>query len=159
MFFQQFQPIQALYSQHIVANVQVDSDAVYNERKELSFDTSRLNVRVPEYGELPGRLLISGFGEPIIFKGVLVQVEGKVYSTRVSRQLRMSFADMEVLKSSGSPVDSMRRNFAAGMETALPEPQASFEIGLLIGQRSTSTDMVTATLSIVGLTHIIAVSG
>ncbi len=159
VFFQQLQPLLALDGQHIVATVQADSDAVYNDRKELSFDASHLEVSDPDYWELPGRLLISGFGEPAIYRGDVVRIEGKVFVSRGSRQMRMSFAEMKVLGRSSSPIDSVRRKFAAGMETALPEPLASFGMGLLIGQRSTLPDSVTLALSAVGLTHIIAVSG
>lgn len=159
VFLQQLQPLQALDGQHIVATVQAETDAVYDDRKQLSFDASHLHVSDPADEILPGRLLIAGFGEPAIYKGDIVKIEGKIYASRGSRQLRMSFADMEVLGRSNSPVDSIRREYAAGMESALPEPLASFGLGILIGQRSTLPDSVTAALSAVGLTHIIAVSG
>jgi competence protein ComEC len=45
------------------------------------------------------------------------------------------------------------------MQSALPEPLASFAMGLLIGQRATLPDNVKQDLLMVGLTHIIAVSG
>jgi competence protein ComEC len=45
------------------------------------------------------------------------------------------------------------------MQSALPEPQASFGMGLLIGDKSTLPKTATDNLSAVGLTHIIAVSG
>lgn len=159
VFLQRLEPLESLTGQHIVATVQADSDVVYNDRKELSFDASNLHVSDPKDTVLPGRLLISGFGEPAVYKGDIVQIEGKIFASRGSRQLRMSFAELEVLGRSGSPIDNIRRQFAAGMESALPEPLASFGLGLLIGQRSTLPDSVAAALSAAGLTHIIAVSG
>lgn len=159
VFLQQLEPLKALNGQHIVATVQAENDAVYNDRQELSFDASRLHVIDPADELLPGRLLIAGFGEPAVYKGDVVRIEGKIYASRGSRQLRMSFADLKVLGRSGSPIDTTRRRYAAGMESALPEPLASFGLGLLIGQRSTLPDTVTTALSTVGLTHIIAVSG
>jgi len=45
------------------------------------------------------------------------------------------------------------------MQSALPEPLASFGLGLLIGQRSTLPETTEDQLRHVGLTHIIAVSG
>lgn len=155
----QLAPLKQLHGQHIVATVQAESDAVYDKRKELSFDASNLQVQDPVDVALPGRLLIAGFGEPAIFKGDVVQVEGKVFAARGSRQLRMSYAELKVLGRTSSPVDNIRRQYAAGMQSALPEPLASFGLGLLIGQRSTLPLSVTQTLSVVGLTHIIAVSG
>lgn len=159
VFFQQLQPLIALDGKHIVATVQAESDAVYDDRSQLSFDASHLYVIDPKDKMLPGKLLIAGFGEPAVYKGDIVQIEGKIYMSRGSRQLRMSFAGLQVLGRSNSPVDSTRRRYAAGMETALPEPLASFGLGLLIGQRSTLPDTVTTALATVGLTHIIAVSG
>lgn len=159
MFLQKLEPLKSLTGQHIVATVQAESDAVYDSRKELSFDASHLHISDPKDQVLPGRLLIAGFGEPAIYKGDMVRIEGKLYASRGSHQLRMSFADTQVLGRSSSPIDNLRRNYAAGMESALPEPLASFGLGLLIGQRSTLPSTVTAALSVVGLTHIIAVSG
>lgn len=155
----QLEPLKQLNGQHIVGVVEADSDAVYDDRKTLSFDARKLKVQDPYEVELPGRLLIAGFGEPAVYKGDIVQIEGKVYASRGGRQLRMSFAELKVLGRNGSAVDTTRRKFAAGMESALPEPLASFGLGILIGQRSTLPDTVTKELSVVGLTHIIAVSG
>jgi competence protein ComEC len=45
------------------------------------------------------------------------------------------------------------------MQTALPEPLAPFAMGLLVGQRANLPDDVKQDLLMVGLTHIIAVSG
>ncbi len=59
----------------------------------------------------------------------------------------------------GSWLNDLRRKFAAGMQSALPEPVASFGLGLLIGQRNTLPDDTTDQLRHVGLTHVIAVSG
>jgi competence protein ComEC len=56
-------------------------------------------------------------------------------------------------------VATIRRKFDAGAQTALPEPLASFALGLLIGQRATLPADVKQNLLHAGLTHIIAVSG
>src|SRR5665213_3079382 len=45
------------------------------------------------------------------------------------------------------------------MQSALPEPLAPFAMGLLVGQRATLPDDIKQDLLMVGLTHIIAVSG
>lgn len=158
-FLRASQPLQELDGKYIIATVQADSDAVYDERSQLTFDASHLHVTDPVDEVLPGRLLVAGFGEPAIYKGDIVKVEGKAYRSRGSHQLRMSFADMKVLGRSSSPIDTTRRRYAAGMESALPEPLASFGLGLLIGQRNTLPDTIAISLSAVGLTHIIAVSG
>lgn len=159
VFFARLAPLEQLQGNRIVAMVRAESDAVYDDRKQLTFDAGQIHVLDPVAEALPGRMAVSGFGEPAIYKGDIVQVEGKVFAARGSRQLRMSFAQIKVLGRTSSPIDTLRRKFAAGMETALPEPLASFGLGLLIGQRTTLPDTVTAALATVGLTHIIAVSG
>jgi competence protein ComEC len=45
------------------------------------------------------------------------------------------------------------------MQSALPEPNASFGLGLLIGQRNNLPQELTNQLVMVGLVHIVAVSG
>lgn len=159
MYLPNVQLIQELSGVKVVATVQADSDTFYNNRGQLSFDASQLQVSEPEELEVPGRLSISGYGAPTIFKGDIVEVTGKLYAKRGSRQMGMSYAQIEVLESHPSWVDDLRRQFGAGLATAVPEPQASFGIGLLIGQRSTIPEDVATQLSVVGLTHIIAVSG
>jgi competence protein ComEC len=142
-----------------VATVRADSDTFYNNRGQLTFDASQLHLLEPEDQTLPGRLTISGYGEPAIFKGDLVQIEGKFYARRGSKQLGMSFAQFETIETRQSQVDTIRRRFSAGLATAVPEPQSSLGLGLLIGQRSTLPETVGLQLSVVGLTHIVAVSG
>jgi competence protein ComEC len=71
----------------------------------------------------------------------------------------MSYAQLEVTGHHETLIDTIRRNFTAGMQSALPEPLASFGMGLLIGQRATLPDSVYQDLLMVGLVHIIAVSG
>ncbi len=159
VYMRRLLPITQLDGRHVVATVRADSDATYDDRQQLSFNASQLHVAEPKDIKLPGSLLIAGFGEPAIYKGDMVRIEGKLYKSRGSHVMGMSFADMQVLGRSASPIDNLRRKFAAGMETALPEPAASFGLGLLIGQRSTLPEHVTKSLSTVGLTHIIAVSG
>lgn len=159
VFFARLAPLEQLQGNHVVATVQATSDAVYDDRSQLSFDADHIHIIDPDDTVLPGIIAVAGFGEPAVYKGDIVQLEGKVFTSRGSRQLRISFAEIKVLGRTSSPIDTIRRKFAAGMETALPEPVASFGLGLLIGQRSTLPDTVTTTLAAVGLTHIIAVSG
>lgn len=159
LYLPNVQLIQELSGVKVVATVRADSDTFYNKKGQLSFDASQLQVLEPDEHIVPGRLSVSGFGAPTIFKGDRVEITGKLYATRGSRQLGMSYAQIEVLESNPTWVDNLRRRFSAGLATAVPEPQASFGLGLLIGQRSTIPEDVAAQLSVVGLTHIIAVSG
>jgi competence protein ComEC len=158
-FLEQLRPYQTLAHQKLVVQVTAESDGVYGDNTQLSFDGGNVTVLQPTQAKLPGRLKIQGFGERAVYRGDMVRVEGSLYPTRGSRVASISYANLRVLGRSNSSVERLRLKFVAGMMSALPEPQASFGLGLLIGQRTTLPDTVTASLAAVGLTHIIAVSG
>ncbi len=148
-----------LYDQRVVLVGRVDSDAVYDERGQLTFDLARVQSVEPFNQELVGKVKVAGFGTNSVYRGDSVQVEGKLRSTLGSRQGAMSFADIQLAARSDSLIENIRRRFVAGMYSSLPEPHGSFGLGLLIGQRSTLPEGLTMQLAAVGLTHIVAVSG
>lgn len=133
-------------------------DATYDKHKQLTFDAH--NVLIQQTGErLTGKVGISGFGVPAVFAGDTVQVSGKLYPSRGSYQAKLSFGAIDVAERGNGIIAELRRRFVAGMQSALPEPLASFGMGLLIGQRANLPDQVYNSLLMVGLVHIIAVSG
>lgn len=143
--------------QKITVTVRATEDAVYNKYKQLAFNAN--HIVLPDGQGLTGKIQVSGFGENAVFDGDELAVTGKLYPGYGAYQGRMSFAVIKLIKHHPSPVSELRRNFAAGMQTALPEPLAPFAMGLLIGQRTTLPKEVKQDLLMVGLTHIIAVSG
>jgi competence protein ComEC len=159
VYMQRIEPYEELSGQAVVVEVTAENDAVYTDKSQLGFDGGTIHILKPVDIRVPGRLKIQGFGEPAVYRGDVVQVEGKLFPTRGSRQATISYAEMKVLGRSGSVIETWRRKFVAGMTTALPEPHGSLGLGLLIGQRTTLPDSVNTQLSMVGLTHIIAVSG
>ena len=156
---EQLRPYQELAKESVVITGTADTDAVYADKSQLSFDIKNVRLQDPYQQKLIGKIGIKGFGEAMIYRGDKVQVEGKLYPTRGSHQAIISFADISITQNSTSKIDSLRRNFATGLTNALPEPLASFSLGLLIGQRTTLPKTLTDQLSVVGLTHIVAVSG
>lgn len=136
-----------------------DSDAVYGKNYQLAFTLKQAEIQQPYPAKLTGTLSIAGFGEPAIYRGDRIVVTGKLYKTRGNNLAGISYATLHVTQRNMTPIDNLRRKFAAGLQTALPEPLASFGMGLLVGQRNTLPDDVSHTLLVVGLTHIIAVSG
>lgn len=56
-------------------------------------------------------------------------------------------------------LDAWRDRLIAGMRTSVTEPMASFGLGLLVGVRSLMPRDVQDQLAIVGLSHLVAVSG
>lgn len=159
VYMQKLSIYQQLKKTPVIIQATSTSDAVYAEKSQLSFDVSHVQLRDPVDRALVGTMAVKGFGEPMVYKGDRVQVEGKMYPTRGSRQASISYADIKVLRHSTSKIDTVRRKFAAGITSALPEPLGSFGLGLLIGQRTTLPKTLTDQLSAVGLTHIVAVSG
>ncbi|HSW85354.1 MAG TPA: ComEC/Rec2 family competence protein [Candidatus Saccharimonadales bacterium] len=148
---------QPLYFQKLTLNVRATEDAVYGKNSQLTFGGS--DVYLENGAHLTGKLIISGFGENAIFQGDEVTVTGKLYPGYGIYQGKISYGQISVTAHHQALVSNIRRRFAAGMQTALPEPLAPFAMGLLIGQRATLPDDIKRDLLMVGLTHIIAVSG
>lgn len=123
----------------------------------MSFDGQ--DIRLGGGTKLAGKVAVSGFGTNVIFQGDELAVTGKLRPGYGAKQASLGFAKITFIRHHNSLVAEIRRKFAAGMQTALPEPLGSFAMGLLIGQRATLPASVKQDLLMVGLTHIIAVSG
>jgi len=135
------------------------TDAVYSTRSQIEFTASKIRLIEPNSQLLSGSFKISGFGVPMVYRGDKVRISGKLFPMRGSNQGRIAYAQLEVIGNDRSFINSLTRKFNAGMQSALPEPTASFGLGLLIGQRSTLPADITNALIAVGLVHIVAVSG
>jgi competence protein ComEC len=90
---------------------------------------------------------------------VILALSGKLYTGFGAYRASISYAQLTLLQHHPTYIARLRRQFTAGMQSALPEPLAPFAMGLLVGQRATLPDGVKQDLLMVGLTHIIAVSG
>jgi competence protein ComEC len=134
-------------------------EAVYGKQRQLEFVLTEVRLVEPYAMRLVGNVTVRGFGQPMIYRGDMVAASGSFYPTRGNSVASISFAELEVIDHDDSWLNNLRRKFAAGMQSALPEPAASFALGLLIGQRTTLPEAVSEQLRAVGLTHIIAVSG
>jgi competence protein ComEC len=133
------------------------NDAAYGKGGQLAFDAG--HVVLPDRKEPIGKVQISGFGANAVFQGDDVTVTGKLYPGYGAYQGRISYAQFNVSARHTTLVEIIRQRFTAGMQTALPEPLASFAMGLLVGQRVNLPEQAKQDLLMVGLTHIIAVSG
>jgi competence protein ComEC len=138
---------------------QVTDEAIYDERHQLEFTLTKVQYESPMIRRLPGDITVRGFGVGMIYRGDTIRATGKLFPTRGNKVASIGFAELEVLQRDDFWVNNLRRSFAAGMQSAVPEPLASFALGLLIGQRTTLPDTTNQQLREVGLTHIIAVSG
>lgn len=146
------------YGQKVTLVGRALNDSTYGARQQLTFDAH--DVVVAATGQrLIGKIAVSGMGFPAAYTGDEFRATGKLYPSLGSYQGKMSFAEVEITRHHDSIISDLRRKFAAGMESALPEPLASFGMGLLIGQKANLPDAVYDSLLMVGLVHIIAVSG
>jgi ComEC/Rec2-related protein len=152
-------PYSELQKQTVVLRARATEDGVYGLQGQMAFTADHIQVTAPRQVTLPGAIAIAGFGASAVYRGDTIMVTGKLYPRRGNVQAGISYAELQVLTRGTSPIDALRRKFGAGLQSALPEPLASFGMGLLIGQRSTLPDDVSQVLVAVGLTHIIAVSG
>jgi competence protein ComEC len=148
---------QAPQYSHITIRARALDDSQYSSHQQLAFDAS--SVRLPDGQLLPGKIQLSGFGLNAVLDGDEVMATGKLYPGYGAYAGQMSFAKLTLIAHHPSLVGAARRRFTAGMQTALPEPLAPFAMGLLVGQRATLPANVKQDLLMVGLTHIIAVSG
>jgi competence protein ComEC len=152
--------LKTLHKQKITLVGRALNDSVYDDKGSVSFDIDSLKLMTPAGPRgIVGKVGVSGYGERMVYRGDMVSVEGSFYPGRGSYVAWMSYANMQVLAKSQSIIYSLTRHFAAGLQSALPEPQASFALGILIGQRDTLPKNTSEILAMIGLTHIIAVSG
>ncbi|HSX42709.1 MAG TPA: ComEC/Rec2 family competence protein [Candidatus Saccharimonadales bacterium] len=158
-YLQRMQPYRALAHRKVTFQATANIDAVYGKNSQLSLTVRDVQFESPERIRVPGMIKVSGFGEMMVYHGDRLEVSGSLYPTRGAAQASVGFAELHRLSSGTSPIDTLRRKFAAGLQSVLPEPLASFGMGLLVGQRNTLPADLTQTLLMVGLTHIIAVSG
>lgn len=147
----------SLYYHKVTVTVRSNEDAIYGKTKQLAFAAH--DVTLGNGRKLAGKIQVSGFGVNAVFQGDEVVATGKLYPGYGAYQGRMSFAGLRVSAHHPMLVSTIRRRFIAGMQSALPEPLAPFAMGLLVGQRATLPDEIKQDLLMVGLTHIIAVSG
>jgi competence protein ComEC len=147
-----------LYDQKVLLQVTANEDAVYGKNGQLTFVGVAI-VDVASGTELPGKVGVSGFGENAIYQDDVVLVEAKLREGIGAYQGFMSYGVLDLVERNPSLLLDIRRRFGAGMLGALPEPLASFSMAILIGQRSSLPEDVEDHLKMVGLTHIVAVSG
>lgn len=158
-YMQNVHRLQSLAEQKVTVEATATSDSFYGTQGQIQFTGGNITMLYPYAKPVAGSFKLSGFGEKMIYRGDRVRVSGKLYPSRGSNQATIAYAQLNVLSHGESAIYSLTRRFDAGMENALPEPQSSFGLGLLIGQRTTMPAQVTAALTAVGLVHIVAVSG
>lgn len=154
----QLQAYDSLIDSKVTLQVNANEDAVYATGGQLTFVGTDI-VDADTGRALPGKIGIKGFGVNAVYQDDVLMVQGKLREGIGAYQGFISYAQIETMQHRPSVIADLRRRFAAAMSSVLPEPMASFGMGILIGQRANLPETVKDDLTRVGLTHIIAVSG
>lgn len=148
-----------LAEQKVTVVATATSDSIYGKNSQIQFTGNNISLIEPYTKPLAGSFKLSGFGEQMIYRGDRVKITGKIYPSRGSNQATIAYARLKRISAGRNWYVNLNRRFSAGMQNALPEPIASFAMGLLVGQRINLPADITAALTAVGLIHIVAVSG
>jgi len=159
VYMQKLHLLQDLSMQSVTIQATATSDSIYGNRSQIQFTGGNIKLLAPYKTPLAGSFKLSGFGERMIYRGDTVQVTGSLFPSRGANQATIAYAKLVRLSVGRNIINDIGRRFSAGMQNALPEPVASFAMGLLVGQRTTMPQDVILALTMVGLVHIVAVSG
>src|SRR5690606_30061433 len=93
VLLRELEPYRQLSGKQVVLVAKVQSDATYNDQRQLSFDVNEIKFIAPLVADAPGKISVSGFGEQAVYRGDRLVIEGKLSPTRGSRQARISFSN------------------------------------------------------------------
>lgn len=144
-----------MYGQKVVVNGTISDDPAINQRGFLIFnlDVKNINGR-PASGVVSVRTY-----NQKLRRGYKLTVTSKFDATLGNKLGQLVYGTVTITSSRLSTLEQWRQRYFAGMRNALPEPSASFALGLLLGTRGLIPNDVQSMLTAVGLTHLIAVSG
>lgn len=154
--FNQYQngikPLQQQIGQKVTITGSVEDDPATDKYTKFTLGHLHLKGR-----PLAGQLAVSS-PTAHVQRGYLVQVSGQLKPPfgDVSAEI---FSPAVVLSSHQSWLESFRQSFMAAMRSALPPPLAGFGLGLLFGTRALIPKSLQDQLALVGLSHLVAVSG
>lgn len=134
----------------------ITDDPSGGNAKYTSFKLGEL--RDAEGRHIPGEITI--FSYPVrVQRGFLMAVSGTLKPGYGTAAAELGYPKLTVIAADQSWLELRRQSFFAGMKTALPEPLASFGLGLLVGVRALIPKDLQTQLTLVGLSHLVAVSG
>ncbi len=154
--WRQLSGLDSLVGSKLSLSGQITDDPVYGKRGEKQF---RIKNITANGRQLPGQVRVSTFDPRTFRRGDRVVLSGKLNPGFGNYQARLSFAEVESYTPGNDPALRLRDAFAAGVRSAVPEPEASLGLGFLLGQRSALPDKLDEDLKRIGLTHIVVASG
>lgn len=147
--------IESNFGQQVVVRGQISDDPYLDNKgyEHFTIGGARLN------GQSTSSNIAVFTHSMRVSRGYHVQVTAKLQSTLGAAVAETSFGDVVVTSTQQSWLERLRQRFFGGMRTALPEPLSSFGLGLLIGVRALIPKNLQTQLAVVGLSHLVAVSG
>lgn len=145
----------ALIGQKVDFTATVEDDPALSTKGYLEFKAGHL---VDHGRNLPGVITVRMFPTNL-HRGYRVSLSGKLGDGFGSVPAEMFYPAMAITSKDLSPLERFRQRFFVGIRTALPEPAASFGLGLLVGVRGLVPKDLQTQLNLVGLSHLVAVSG
>ena len=133
----------------------VNDDPAYSENGQIEAYVSK--VQLTNGTAVPGKIRVRGYG--FMSRGDTVKVAGKLREGYGPYQAAIYYAEIAIVKKDAGLIAFIRSRFQASLLSIFPEPHGSFGFGLLVGARSGLPPDFAKNLSVVGLTHLIAVSG
>ncbi len=149
-----YQVINNLIGRSVSFNGTVKDDPATNEKGTTTFLLGSLTL---QNQSVPGALTVKTYSAKYQ-RGYKVQVTGKLYSVLGSRQAGV-YGSVVIISRTQTGLEKLRQRFIASINSTVPDPLNSFALGLLMGARSLIPKNLQNQLAIVGLSHLVAVSG
>lgn len=147
--------LKALIGQKVSFTAAVNDDPALNAKGYLEFKAGNI---VSQGHKLPGEITVRMYPTNL-HRGYRIQLEGKLGDGFGSVPAELFYPQLTVLSTKQTMLEQIRQHFFTGIRTALPEPAASFALGLLVGVRGLVPKDLQTQLNLVGLSHLVAVSG
>lgn len=146
----------AFFGQKVVVQGDVTEDPSYDD----TFQQVMLLEHIVVNGRaLPGTVRVKTLAPVEPKRGDRVQAAGKLLDGFGNYQASLYYADLKIEAIAHSPIDTVRREFAARIHNLLPDTQAGLGLGFLLGIKSSLPDDLNNELKELGLTHIVVASG
>jgi competence protein ComEC len=143
------------YDQKVQVTGRVAEDPTYDDQQKVMY----INEITVNGKALPGKVRVKTIAPVDPRRGDLVEVKGKLYDGFGSYQAAVYYAAVRVQEVANSPVDVLRREFAARIYSLLPDTQAGLGLGFLVGLKSSVAPQLEEQMKVLGLTHIVVASG
>jgi competence protein ComEC len=141
--------------QKVVLIGTVANQPSWDQQGEYVFEVANVSINNASYRSNIRVKSLTGLAK----QGNRVQVSGKLWPTLGKTEVGIRYAKVDVVDSN-QPIEVRAKEWLVNEVGAiLPKPSSDFIIGVLIGERSSLPKDLQEILVVLGLSHVIAVSG